>query len=372
MNTRRDDGRLTLFLCGDVMLGRGIDQILPHPLDPTLRESYCHDARDYVALAEAANGPIPRPAAYSWPWGDALDILAAAAPDARIMNLETSITRSDRFAPGKGIHYRMNPANLPGLTVARPDVCTLANNHVLDFGRLGLQETLSTMTGAGLQVAGAGLNRRQAQRPATVTVDDGRILVIAFGTPSSGIPSYWAATDDRAGVDVLPELSRNSAPRLADRIHRHKRPGDIVVASVHWGSNWGYDIPDEQIRLAHQLIDNGADIVHGHSSHHPRPIEVYRNRLILYGCGDLINDYEGIGVHRQYRDDLRLMYLASIAPTGELACLRMAPTQARRMQLHRASPEDTQWTRTVLGSVSRRSGVRIDAAPPGMLTLRPN
>ncbi|GGM74408.1 CapA family protein [Dactylosporangium sucinum] len=372
MNTRRDDGRLTLFLCGDVMLGRGIDQILPHPLDPTLRESYCHDARDYVALAEAANGPIPRAADYSWPWGDALDVLAAAAPDARIMNLETSVTRSDQFAPRKAVHYRMSPANLPGLTVARPDVCALANNHVLDFGRPGLQETLDTLTGAGLQVAGAGLNTRQAQRPATVTAERGRILVFAFGTPSSGVPAHWAATGDRGGIDVLPELSRNGAARLADRIHRHKRPGDIVVVSVHWGSNWGYDIPEEQIRLAHQLIDNGADIVHGHSSHHPRPIEVYRNRLILYGCGDLINDYEGIGVHQQYRDDLRLLYLPSIAPTGELACLRVAPMQARRMRLHRASPEDTEWTRTVLGSVSSRSGIRIDVTPNRMLTLRPN
>src|SRR5919108_6014066 len=84
---------LSLCLCGDVMLGRGVDQVLPHPGDPALREGYVRDARDYVALAEAANGPVPRPVGFDWPWGDALDVLAEAAPDVRVVNLETSVTR---------------------------------------------------------------------------------------------------------------------------------------------------------------------------------------------------------------------------------------------------------------------------------------
>ena len=69
-------GLVTLFACGDVMPGRGIDQILPHPGDPELREAYAGDANAYVRLAERANGPIPRPAGFSWPWGDALPVLA--------------------------------------------------------------------------------------------------------------------------------------------------------------------------------------------------------------------------------------------------------------------------------------------------------
>ncbi len=63
------DGLMTLFFCGDVMLGRGVDQILPYPGDPELRERYASDARAYVRLAERANGPIPRPAGFRWPWG---------------------------------------------------------------------------------------------------------------------------------------------------------------------------------------------------------------------------------------------------------------------------------------------------------------
>jgi len=118
---------VTLFLAGDVMLGRGVDQILPYPGDPKLSESYIKDPRAYVDLAEAANGMIPLPVDFPWPWGDALDVLDAAAPDARILNLETAVTQNDETAPGKEIQYRMHPANLPGLAAARPHVCVLAN-----------------------------------------------------------------------------------------------------------------------------------------------------------------------------------------------------------------------------------------------------
>ena len=63
---------MRLFLCGDVMTGRGIDQALSHPVNPILYESYVRDAREYVALAEKANGPIPRPLSVDYIWGDAL------------------------------------------------------------------------------------------------------------------------------------------------------------------------------------------------------------------------------------------------------------------------------------------------------------
>ena len=124
---------ITLFLCGDLMTGRGVDQILPFSNAPLLFESYVRDARTYVSLAEKRNGPIPDPADYRYPWGDALKILDEIRPNAKIVNLETSITTSDDFWPKKGIHYRMHPANVELLKVAAIDVCVLANNHVLDL-----------------------------------------------------------------------------------------------------------------------------------------------------------------------------------------------------------------------------------------------
>src|SRR5438105_7732732 len=188
------DGLLTLFLCGDVMTGRGVDQVLPHPGDPELRERYAADARAYVGLAERAHGRIPRPAGFAWPWGDALPVLEDAAPDVRVINLETSITRSRDFAPGKAVHYRMSPGNVGCLAAARPDACALANNHVLDFGRRGLADTLQALSGAGLRAVGAGPDSETARRPAAVPMrGGGRAVFVSCGTACSGIPAGWAA-----------------------------------------------------------------------------------------------------------------------------------------------------------------------------------
>jgi poly-gamma-glutamate synthesis protein (capsule biosynthesis protein) len=372
------DGLLTLCLCGDVMLGRGIDQILPYPGDPTLWEKQVHDARAYVEWAEQVNGPFPRPVDFAWPWGDALAVLADWEPDVWILNLETSITSHDGFAPGKGIHYRMSPANLPCLLAARPDAAVLANNHVLDFGRRGLRDTLDALSfeapssRASLSAPGAGRDQAHAWRPAAIAVGDRvRVLIFAFGMPSSGIPGEWAASDDRAGVGFVGEPTDAAAAEIADRVGRVKRTGDLVVASIHWGSNWGYEVFRDQEAFAHRLIDGGVDLIHGHSSHHPRPVEVYRDRVIFYGCGDFINDYEGIGGHEVYRHDLRLLYRVSVeVDSGRLVDLRMAPMRARQMRLHHASRTDRGWLRDVLDRCSCAYGSRVDIDRDGTLVLR--
>jgi poly-gamma-glutamate capsule biosynthesis protein CapA/YwtB (metallophosphatase superfamily) len=360
-------GPVVLALAGDVMLGRGIDQILPHPGDPTLWESHVRDARDYVRLAEVVNGPIPVPVDMTWPWGDALEVLATAGPDVRILNLETAVTYGGDAVPSKGIHYRMHPANLPCLAAVAPDVCVLANNHVLDFGRHGLADTLDHLTEAGLTPAGAGPDEDGAWRPAIVQTRAGRVAIVAFGTPSSGIPSSWAAARDRSGVAFVPELSEAAVARIASFVGS----SDVVVASVHWGTNWGYPVHDDQIRFAHALIDAGVHVVHGHSSHHPRPIELYRGGLILYGCGDLINDYEGIGGYALYRGELRLLYLATVHPESGLQELRMAPLRARRMRLEHATRDERWWLAAVLDRISRGLGTRVACDAAGMLHARP-
>jgi len=364
---------LTLFLCGDIMTGRGIDQILAHPNAPDIHEPYVRDARDYIALAEQASGPIPRPVDPAYVWGDVLDELDRVAPQARIINLETSVTRSGSYWKGKGINYRMHPANIACLTAARLDVCTLANNHVLDYGYEGLAETLETARAAGLRVAGAGGNRVEACQPAVVDFNSSRLFVWSLGTESSGIPPIWAATATRPGVDFLDDLSDAAADALADRFVRVKRSRDIAVASIHWGSNWGYDVPYAHVRFAHRLIDRGIDVVHGHSSHHPRPMEVYRDKLVLYGCGDFLNDYEGISGYEHYRDDLVLMYIPTIDPeTGRLAALRLVPMRIRKMKLNRAAPSDTEWLQRRMSETSAEFGCGVDLLDDGSLALRWN
>jgi poly-gamma-glutamate capsule biosynthesis protein CapA/YwtB (metallophosphatase superfamily) len=352
-----------IFLTGDVMTGRAIDQLLPHPGDSTLRESVVTDARTYIKLAEQANGPIPAPIAYAWPWGEALEIVEQFAPDVRLLNLETSITTGGEFARRKAVHYRMHPDNVGCLTAIRPDVCALANNHILDFGYHGLTETLRTLHDAGIRGAGAGLDIAEAERPAVV----GPVVIASCGTASSGIPRGWAATGRRPGVAYVPDLSDRSASSVAERVLALKGPDDVAVVSVHWGSNWGYDVDSAQIRFAHRLIDEGVDVVHGHSSHHPRPIEVYRGKLILYGCGDTIDDYEGIRTFEVFRHELRLLYFASVEATG--IALQMMPMRMRRMRLERAPDADGEWLRATLEAMSQRFGTRINSASDGLLSV---
>lgn len=354
-------GEVTLFLCGDVMTGRGIDQILPQPSDPALYEHHVKSALDYVALAEKANGSIPRSVAPDYIWGDALAVLDRVRPDVRIVNLETSVTTSDDWQP-KGINYRMNVANVSCLNAAGIDCCVLANNHVLDWGHSGLGDTLDTLRAAGIQTAGAGRDGAEAARPAAIDVaGNGRVLVYAFGATDSGIPRRWAASGREPGVNLLPDLSRRRAARLAQEIAQARRTRDIVVVSIHWGGNWGYGVPAAHRAFAHRLIDEGgADIIHGHSSHHPKGIEVYKSKPILYGCGDFLNDYEGIGGYEEYRDDLALMYLVTFDfAAGTLRRLWMMPLQIRQFRLNGAAPDDADWLCHVADREARKFGGHV-------------
>ena len=363
---------ITIFLCGDVMTGRGIDQVLPCPSAPRIFEPYVRDARRYVELAEETNGLIPQPADFSYIWGDALDILKRTAPDARVINLETSITTSGDYWKGKGINYRMEPRNIPAITAAGIDVCSLANNHVLDWGYAGLAETLLTLKNAGIGIAGAGRDLPDAQAPAIVKVKEkGRVLVFAFGHESAGVTPDWAATRERPGVAVLADLSEGTVQSIGEKVRREKRTGDIVIASIHWGPNWSYSIPRDHSRFAHDLIDEASvDIVHGHSSHHPKGIEVYGHKLILYGCGDLLNDYEGIKGYEEFRSEMRLLYFPLVdSQTGHLLSLSLVVMKMKRFSLQRAVKDDVQWVEDMLCREGRSLGTHVVPADDDTLIL---
>ncbi len=362
----------TIFLCGDVMTGRGIDQVLPRPSDPRLHEPYVRSARDYVALAERENGPIPRPVGPEYVWGDALEELERTRPDARIANLETAITTSDDAWPGKGIHYRMHPANIGVLTAARIDCCVLANNHVLDWGRAGLAQTIETLEGAGIRTAGAGADADRAAAPAAIALAGGpRVLVFGFATESSGVPPTWAAGPARSGIDFLADLSASGVDAIARHVARHRRPGDLVVASIHWGGNWGYAIGRDERAFAHALVERaGIDVVHGHSSHHPKALEVHAGRPILYGCGDFLNDYEGISAYREFQPDLCAMYLVtSQASSGLLERLEIVPMRIRRFRVERAPAAGARWLAATLDRESRRLGTCVEAGSDGRMRV---
>jgi poly-gamma-glutamate capsule biosynthesis protein CapA/YwtB (metallophosphatase superfamily) len=362
---------VTLFLCGDVMTGRGIDQILPNPSDPRLFEPCVRSAIDYVQLAERVSGPIPRRVAFDYVWGDASEIWSLHKPDARIINLETAITASQDADPDKDIHYRMHPANIPCLTAAGIDCCVLANNHVLDWGRGGLEDTLSALHAAEIRSVGAGRNEAEASSPAVIAIPGARVLVYGFAFSSSGVPEAWRATRNGAGVSWLPDLSHRSAEAIRESIERDRRPGDLVLVSLHWGGNWGYGISSSEREFAHDLIDSaGVDLVHGHSSHHPKGIEVYRGKTVLYGCGDLLNDYEGIRGYESFRPELTLMYFPVIDTFGgELVALTLVPVRTRRFQLRKASAEEAAWLAAMMDRECRRLGACMVEHRSGALVI---
>ena len=357
------------------MTGRGIDQVLPHPSPPVIYEPYLKNARGYVEIAEEATGPIPQPVEFSDIWGDALDEWKRVGPDLRIINLETSVTKSDDYWKGKGINYRMNPENIPCITAAEIDYCSLANNHVLDWGYPGLKETLETLKKANIRSGGAGKNLTEAETPAVMEIEGkGRVIVLSFGSVTSGIPFDWGDSADRPGVNLLEDLSDETVRYIKERVRRVRQPGDIVVASIHWGGNWGYKVAHGQTEFAHKLIDRaGVEMIHGHSSHHVKGIEVYKDKLILYGCGDFLNDYEGIRGDEAFRADLGLMYFVSVDPSsGRLIHLRMTPTQIKHFRVNRASRADALWLKDILNREGKKFGTRAEVNPDHTLALQWN
>jgi poly-gamma-glutamate capsule biosynthesis protein CapA/YwtB (metallophosphatase superfamily) len=371
VKTMPETDSIRLFLCGDVMTGRGIDQVLPHPGDPRLHEPYVTDARSYVELAGRVSGAISRPVDFDYIWGDSLVELTRAGVDLRIINLETSITSSVRYWRDKQIHYRMHPRNISCLTAARIDCCCLANNHVLDWGYDGLAETLCTLDAAGIAHAGAGRDAAEAAAPAVLDVPGkGRVLVFSYGSPTSGVPQEWAATTLRPGVNFLQDISDTTARRIADEMSGFTRPGDVIVASIHWGGNWGYGIQDAEIRFAHELTECGIAVVHGHSSHHVKTAEIYNDRLVLYGSGDFLNDYEGITGYENFRSDLALMYLPAIdARRSQIVEVRLVPMRLARFRLKHAVEDDAKWLRNLLDQLGAPVSTRTELTPDGTLTL---
>jgi poly-gamma-glutamate capsule biosynthesis protein CapA/YwtB (metallophosphatase superfamily) len=248
---------LSLVFVGDVMLGRYVNRML-----------------EYVAPA--------------YPWGDTLARIRDA--DWRALNLECAI--SDRGVPWgatpKRFHFRSDAKNVAVLKAAAIDAVSLANNHILDFEYEAMFDTINVLDRAGIGHAGAGHDRAQAFAPAIREVKGARIGLLAFTDNEPG----WEAQPNRPGIAYLPVDPEDPSARTLIEAIRLARPRvEFLVVAAHWGPNWGYHPPSEHVRFAHRLIDEGADIVFGHSSHVVRGVEIYRGRPIMYSTGNFVDDY---------------------------------------------------------------------------------
>ena len=358
-----------LFLVGDVVLARAIDMIQPVSCDPTLYEGNGLTAHDYVTLAVEKNGPLPDKSkrGRDYVWGDAIKILDRMKPEVRIINLETSVTTSNKPWPRKCVHYKMHPQNVDIIKSGKIDCCILANNHTADWGFEGLQETLTTLTNAGISYAGAGLDLESAKAPAVFKLSDNRrVIVFSGGHSSSGVPEKWAARDNHPGVNVIDvDNPSKSIPMLKQLVRKYKQDGDVIVLSIHWGGNWEFPVESYHQKFAHAVIrETGVDIIHGHSSHHVKGIEVYNGKLIIYGCGDFLTDYEGISGYESFRGELSLMYFPEIhCRTGSLVSLKMIPTITRQLRVNLCSNDaDVNWLQSTMSRECRKLGCDVKLA----------
>src|SRR3989442_312756 len=251
---------ICIGLAGDVMLGRLVDgHVLANPV-----------------------------ASPGYGWGNTLPLWRQM--DLRMVNLECVIaTAGEPWVP-KTFHFRAGPRAIDVLEAAGIHLVSLANNHVLDFGGQALQECLARLRQSSIRYAGAGETSEEAAAPTVLTGDGITVAVVAL---TDGEPE-WEAMPDRPGVNhVRYDRAGLLAPylqRVETALARARDAAQLVIVSVHARPNWGP--PTAAMRaVARQIIDLGADLYWGHSNHTGQCIERYRDRAILYSCGDIVADY---------------------------------------------------------------------------------
>ena len=234
-------------------------------------------------------------------WGDVLPHLLQA--ELRIVNLECALTAHHQPWTGscKMFHFRADPAAVRVLQAAHIDACTLANNHILDYEEIGLQDTLRILNKAGIQHAGAGANAADAAAPALLDVAGDSPCRVALLSCTDNEPDF-AAGAAHAGTNFMQvSLEEEALTRIASSIAEARAQGaDLMVFSNHWGANFVERPSDEFRQFARRVIELGADIYHGHSAHILQGIEIHQGKPILYDTGNFIDDY---AVHPQLRND---------------------------------------------------------------------
>lgn len=281
-------------------------------------------------------------------------------------NLEAPVTM--RGAPvEKWINMRMPPELLADAQNLGFDIVTLANNHMLDFGEVGLRDTFAHLRNAGLAFVGAGEDLDAAWRAETLTVGG---LRVAFLGAASTLGTQSAATRERPGVapihaseayniDFAGSMEQpGSAPYVFTRawqedidravlaIERARQEADFVVLAMHWGvppfwrSRFQDGLADYQIEAGHKLIEAGADVIVGHHPHSLQAVEVYKGKPIFYSLGNFVfhhnrgpvshtpisrNAPYAISVNRRNREwSETVIVLADVAANGD-AQYRLAP-----------------------------------------------
>lgn len=290
-------------------------------------------------------------------WGDLLDRLRGL--DGLLINLECSLSRrgepwTETYRP---FHFRADPEwAVPALEAAGVDACALANNHLLDFGPVALTDTIDHLDDVGIAHAGVGRTLDAALEPAWFTVDGLEVAVVAFTDNTS----EYAADDDAAGVahvefDVGDDQSLD---RVTESLSRARGADpDLLVASLHWGPNMVEAPPESFQAFARWLVDEGVDLVHGHSAHVFQGIEVVDGVPVLYDTGDFVDDY---AVDDRLRNDRSFLFELDVTEGGSPTALRLVPTAIADCQVNAATGEAAAWSRERMREISAPFGTAFE------------
>ncbi|MDD3314716.1 MAG: CapA family protein [Syntrophaceticus sp.] len=246
----------TLVANGDLMLGRR------------------------VAIAMEENGVF-------YPYEQMAPLLQDA--DLTFGNLETALSQRGTPISGKGIWFRCDPAAAQGLKEAGYDVLSIANNHILDYDSPALIDTLNVLREQGIEPVGAGENLDEAVQPVIEEVKQQKIAFIS-ATEMADIfwdyqyPRTFEAKPDQPGVQ------KYDADQLVETVSSLRDQVDVIVVSLHWGTEYS-DYPEAyQKETAHRLVDAGAKLVIGHHPHCLQGVEVYNGAFIAYSLGNFVYD----------------------------------------------------------------------------------
>jgi poly-gamma-glutamate capsule biosynthesis protein CapA/YwtB (metallophosphatase superfamily) len=347
----------TLVLLGDVMLGRLVDALLPTSIARLSPHTDPETAARTVDTYILNRNPELRSYNYASPWGNAVRTIRDA--DFVLANLETALTRSEKPWPAKAFNYRSHPENVRCLTKVGMNggrgYVSLANNHTLDWCVEGLHATSQALADADIRFAGAGRTSDEAARPATLDVGSGPMIKCwSFADH----PSEWKDMDLFNFIDY--------SDRCKERIKRHilgsVAPSDrrfLKVVSMHWGPNYRWHPTQEIIDLAHFMIDEcGVDLIHGHSSHHIQGLEIYKGKLIVYGCGDFVDDY---AVNITFRNDLSALWRVT-ATEQSITKLELFPNRIQKFAAHLLDKDDVDhaWVDSKFRELCARFGTKVE------------
>ena len=282
---------------------------------------------------------------YTYPWGNLLSLLQKN--DLNLINLETTLTKSKKVVL-KTFNFKADPDKVQSLVEANITVCNLANNHLLDFNEEGLKETIFTLDQANIQHVGAGTNIAEARKPVIIEEKGIKIGILGY---TDNEPE-WKATENNSGINYI---QVGNLEEISKEVKKLRSEVDILILSLHWGPNMKQKPSKEFQQFAHQLIDLGVDILHGHSAHLFQGIEVYKNKIILYDTGDFVDDYY---VTPELRNDQSFFYLIELNKQRVIK-IQLIPVLISNMQVNLAKGEDYQQTINRVKELSQEFGTKI-------------